>query len=122
MNMPYQKEGIPMLAGKGNFVFLTPLQGQALRVFGKISTLRVVFSQKTLHRLNTSLTWPAEHRNTGLKARNCLINKNQCSSHRQITERKRQLPDKSRKSLLIQTVKRLFFFLVFFHKRQKKQF
>lgn len=25
-----------MLAGKGNFVFLTPAQGQALRVLGKI--------------------------------------------------------------------------------------
>jgi len=39
-----------MLAGKGNSVFLTPPQGQALRVLGKISTLRVVFFPKTLRR------------------------------------------------------------------------
>ena len=26
--MPYQKKGIPMLAGKDNFVFLTSSQGQ----------------------------------------------------------------------------------------------
>jgi hypothetical protein len=41
--------------GKGNSLFLFPLQGQALRVFQKISTLRVVFFEKTLHRKNREL-------------------------------------------------------------------
>jgi len=61
----YQKKGIPMLAGKGNSVFLTPSQGQALRVLEKISTLKGSIFPKNLARLNTSLTWPAKHRNTG---------------------------------------------------------
>jgi len=50
--MQYQKKAIPMLAGKGNSVFLTPPQGQALRVLGKISTLKgSIFPKNSITKL-----------------------------------------------------------------------
>jgi len=74
--MPYQKEGIPMLAGKGNFVFLTPSARSSPTGFWKNLHPAGSIFPKNLARLNTSLTWPAKHRNTGSKAGNCLIIKN----------------------------------------------
>jgi hypothetical protein len=57
----WRKDGCFHPAGKGISVFLTPVQGRALRVWGKkSSSLRCgIFTPKTLHRLNTNLFLPA---------------------------------------------------------------